>query len=44
MLYVIFRPFADQFILFNLFRYITFRCGRRLPDGAGGQLRARARR
>jgi phospho-N-acetylmuramoyl-pentapeptide-transferase len=27
MLLVIFRPFADQFILFNLFRYITFRAG-----------------
>ncbi|HET6610092.1 MAG TPA: phospho-N-acetylmuramoyl-pentapeptide-transferase [Rhodopila sp.] len=27
MLYVILRPFADQFILFNLFRYITFRAG-----------------
>jgi phospho-N-acetylmuramoyl-pentapeptide-transferase len=27
MLYVVFRPFADQFILFNLFRYITFRAG-----------------
>lgn len=27
MLYVIFRPLADHFILFNLFRYITFRAG-----------------
>jgi phospho-N-acetylmuramoyl-pentapeptide-transferase len=27
MLYMIFRPLADQFILFNLFRYITFRAG-----------------
>ena len=27
MLYVLTRPFADQFILFNLFRYITFRTG-----------------
>ena len=27
MLYDIFRPLADQFILFNLFRYITFRSG-----------------
>ncbi len=27
MLYLIFRPMADQFILFNLFRYITFRAG-----------------
>ncbi len=27
MLYVIFRPLSDQFILFNLFRYITFRAG-----------------
>ncbi|MBV8095413.1 MAG: phospho-N-acetylmuramoyl-pentapeptide-transferase [Acetobacteraceae bacterium] len=27
MLYVLTRPFADQFILFNLFRYITFRSG-----------------
>ncbi len=27
MLYNIFRPLADQFILFNLFRYITFRAG-----------------
>ncbi len=27
MLYNLFRPFADQFILFNLFRYITFRSG-----------------
>jgi phospho-N-acetylmuramoyl-pentapeptide-transferase len=27
MLYVIFRPLADEFILFNLFRYITFRSG-----------------
>lgn len=27
MLEVIFRPLADQFILFNLFRYITFRAG-----------------
>jgi phospho-N-acetylmuramoyl-pentapeptide-transferase len=27
MLYNIFRPMADQFILFNLFRYITFRAG-----------------
>lgn len=27
MLYLVFRPFADQFILFNLFRYITFRAG-----------------
>jgi phospho-N-acetylmuramoyl-pentapeptide-transferase len=27
MLYLIFRPLADQFILFNLFRYITFRAG-----------------
>src|SRR5271166_1815658 len=27
MLYILFRPLADQFILFNLFRYITFRAG-----------------
>ena len=27
MLYSLTRPFADQFILFNLFRYITFRSG-----------------
>ena len=27
MLYLVFRPLADQFILFNLFRYITFRAG-----------------
>ena len=27
MLYDLFRPFAEQFILFNLFRYITFRSG-----------------
>jgi phospho-N-acetylmuramoyl-pentapeptide-transferase len=27
MLYNLFRPLADQFILFNLFRYITFRAG-----------------
>ncbi|HET6308166.1 MAG TPA: phospho-N-acetylmuramoyl-pentapeptide-transferase [Rhodopila sp.] len=27
MLYLLFRPLADQFILFNLFRYITFRAG-----------------
>jgi len=27
MLYNLFRPFADQFILFNLVRYITFRSG-----------------
>jgi phospho-N-acetylmuramoyl-pentapeptide-transferase len=27
MLYNIFRPLADHFILFNLFRYITFRAG-----------------
>ena len=27
MLYVIFRPLADHLILFNLFRYITFRAG-----------------
>ncbi len=27
MLYNLFRPLADQFILFNLFRYITFRSG-----------------
>ena len=27
MLYNMFRPLADQFILFNLFRYITFRAG-----------------
>ena len=27
MLFMIFRPLADQFILFNLFRYITFRAG-----------------
>ncbi len=27
MLYNVFRPLADQFILFNLFRYITFRAG-----------------
>ena len=27
MLYNLARPFADQFILFNLFRYITFRSG-----------------
>ncbi|MDR3532553.1 MAG: phospho-N-acetylmuramoyl-pentapeptide-transferase [Rhodopila sp.] len=27
MLYNAFRPLADQFILFNLFRYITFRAG-----------------
>jgi len=27
MLYNLSRPFADQFILFNLFRYITFRSG-----------------
>ena len=27
MLYTIFRPYADQFPLFNLFRYITFRSG-----------------
>ncbi|HVY12805.1 MAG TPA: phospho-N-acetylmuramoyl-pentapeptide-transferase [Alphaproteobacteria bacterium] len=27
MLYMLFAPFAKQFILFNLFRYITFRTG-----------------
>jgi phospho-N-acetylmuramoyl-pentapeptide-transferase len=27
MLYIFLRPLADQFILFNLFRYITFRAG-----------------
>ncbi|MCW3477915.1 phospho-N-acetylmuramoyl-pentapeptide-transferase [Limobrevibacterium gyesilva] len=27
MLYNLARPFADQFILFNLFRYLTFRSG-----------------
>ncbi len=27
MLYNLLRPLADQFILFNLFRYITFRAG-----------------
>jgi phospho-N-acetylmuramoyl-pentapeptide-transferase len=27
MLFNLFRPLADQFILFNLFRYITFRSG-----------------
>ena len=27
MLYNLARPLADQFILFNLFRYITFRSG-----------------
>jgi phospho-N-acetylmuramoyl-pentapeptide-transferase len=27
MLYIFLRPIADQFILFNLFRYITFRAG-----------------
>ena len=27
MLYNLFRPLADQFFLFNLFRYITFRSG-----------------
>ena len=27
MLYNLFAPLADQFILFNLFRYITFRSG-----------------
>ncbi|MFL5254830.1 MAG: phospho-N-acetylmuramoyl-pentapeptide-transferase, partial [Rhodopila sp.] len=27
MLYLLLPPFADQFILFNLFRYITFRSG-----------------
>ncbi|MBI3418850.1 MAG: phospho-N-acetylmuramoyl-pentapeptide-transferase [Proteobacteria bacterium] len=27
MLYLIFSPFAKQFILFNLFRYISFRTG-----------------
>ncbi|HEY0424850.1 MAG TPA: phospho-N-acetylmuramoyl-pentapeptide-transferase [Rhodopila sp.] len=27
MLYNVLRPLADQFILFNLFRYITFRAG-----------------
>ena len=27
MLYDLARPFANQFILFNLFRYITFRSG-----------------
>ena len=27
MLYDLTRPFAEQFILFNLFRYITFRTG-----------------
>ena len=27
MLYNLARPFANQFILFNLFRYITFRSG-----------------
>ena len=27
MLYLVFRPLADEFILFNLFRYITFRAG-----------------
>ncbi|WP_428488450.1 phospho-N-acetylmuramoyl-pentapeptide-transferase [Rhodopila sp.] len=27
MLYIVFRPLADEFILFNLFRYITFRAG-----------------
>lgn len=27
MLFHLTRPFADQLILFNLFRYLTFRCG-----------------
>ena len=27
MLYNLARPLAEQFILFNLFRYITFRSG-----------------
>ena len=27
MLYVLFPPLADQLILFNLFRYISFRAG-----------------
>jgi phospho-N-acetylmuramoyl-pentapeptide-transferase len=27
MLYSLTRPFADQFIIFNLFRYLTFRSG-----------------
>lgn len=27
MFYNLFAPFADQFILFNLFRYLTFRAG-----------------
>lgn len=27
MLYNLLRPLADQFILFNLVRYITFRAG-----------------
>ncbi len=27
MLFALFRPYADQFALFNLFRYITFRSG-----------------
>ena len=44
MLYNLARPLADQFILFNLFRYITFRAGaacltalvRQLPAGAVG--------
>ena len=27
MLFILLRPLADQFILFNLIRYITFRSG-----------------
>jgi len=27
MLYIIFTPFAEDFIFFNLFRYLTFRTG-----------------
>ena len=44
MLYNFSIPLADVFSPFNLFRYLTFRSGARLPDGAGAQLPDRRRR
>ena len=44
MLFNLARPLAEQFILFNLFRYITFRSGAACLTALVRQLPARADR
>ena len=43
MFYNLLYPLADVFSPFNMFRYLTFRSMRRLPDGAGAELPDRRR-